>query len=107
MKKQILLLFLSLCIFQVYLAQPVIQWQKSFGGTAIDQGYSIQQTFDGGYVAAGTSQSNDFDVTGNHGLGDYWIVKVDSAGTIQWQKSFGGTGEEVANSILQTSKWAA
>jgi len=67
-----------------------IMWQKSLGGTLHDSGNSIQQTKDGGFILAGFSYSNDGDVTGNHGNRDFWIVKLDSAGNITWQKSLGG-----------------
>ena len=78
-----------------------ILWQKSLGGTDIDEAYSIKQTPDGGYVIAGLSYSNDNDVTGNHGNADYWIVKLSSGGVIQWQKSLGGTGRDGANSVIR------
>jgi len=55
---------------------PEIQWQKSLGGSGKDAAYSIQQTTDGGYIVAGWSNSNDGDVTGNHGGFDYWVVKL-------------------------------
>ena len=55
---------------------PAIQWQKCLGGGLPDFAHSIQQTTDGGYIAAGSSPSNDGDVTGNHGGYDYWIVKL-------------------------------
>jgi hypothetical protein len=84
-------------------ATGLIQWEKSLGGTASDQALSIQQTSDGGYIVAGVSASNDGDVTGNHGGEDYWIVKLDAAGSIQWQNSFGGSGDEQAFSIQQTT----
>ena len=80
-----------------------IQWQKSLGGSGDDIPYSIQQTLDGGYVVAGSSNSNDDDVTGNHGNIDCWIVKLDSVGNIQWQKSLGGSGADAAYSIQQTT----
>ena len=80
-----------------------IQWQKTLGGTEEDYAYSIQQTNDGGYIVAGASYSNDGDVTGNHGDYDSWIVKLDVAGAIQWQKSLGGTNPDVAHSIQQTN----
>lgn len=79
-----------------------IEWQKSLGGTGNDQAYSIQQTTDGSYIVAGFSESNDGDVTGNHGNIDYWIVKLNGSGVIEWQKSFGGTGSDWATSIQQT-----
>ncbi|HLG35507.1 MAG TPA: T9SS type A sorting domain-containing protein [Bacteroidia bacterium] len=80
-----------------------IQWQKALGGTANDDAYSVQQTSDGGYIVLGYSYSNDGDVTGNHGGWDYWLVKVDGTGTIQWQKTLGGTMNDWAYSIEQTS----
>lgn len=81
----------------------IIQWQKALGGTFGDEGDSIQQTSDGGYIVAGHSFSSDGDVTtGNQGLRDFWIVKLDSSGNIQWDKSMGGSATEYAQSIIQT-----
>jgi len=68
-----------------------IEWQKTFGGIKGDWARSIQQTTDGGYVLAGTTNSNDGDVTGNQGYSDYWVVKLSGTGSIQWQKALGGT----------------
>lgn len=72
-------------------SQPAIEWEKSLGGSNDEYVHSIHQTIDGGYVVAGSSNSNDGDVTGNHNSEDYWIVKLDSTGNIQWEKSLGGT----------------
>ncbi|MDC8098345.1 T9SS type A sorting domain-containing protein [Chryseobacterium rhizosphaerae] len=80
-----------------------IQWQKSLGGNSIEEANSIQQTNDGGYIIAGTAASSDGDVTGSHGSFDYWIVKLDSSGNIQWEKTFGGDIVEQAYSIQQTA----
>lgn len=80
-----------------------IEWQKALGGTNNDTAYSIQQTSDGGFIVAGTSPSTDGDVMGNHGFYDSWIVKLSSTGSIQWQKALGGTAEDVANYIQQTT----
>jgi hypothetical protein len=83
-----------------------LEWEKSFGGSSNDEANSIVQTTDGGYVIAGASFSNDGDVTNHHGgttYADYWIVKLDSAGNMQWQKSYGGSLDDQANSIIQTS----
>ncbi len=88
-----------------------IQWKKCYGGSGTDIAHSIQQTFDGGYIVAGSTTSPDGDVTGgfipdsNHPLwGDYWIIKIDATGTLQWQKIMGpnkpGFGQ--AQSIVQT-----
>ncbi len=80
-----------------------IQWQKCLGGTGAENAYSIQHTADGGYIVAGSSLSNNGDVAGNHGGYDYWVVKLDGSGNIQWQKCLGGTNYDEAYSIQQTA----
>jgi hypothetical protein len=80
-----------------------IQWQKSLGGIAGDQAKNVEQTADGGYIVSGESESIDGDVTGNHGSRDYWIVKLNASGNIQWQKSYGGTSDDFNPSIKQTT----
>jgi len=84
-------------------ATGTFQWQKTLGGTYSDSGYSIQQTKDGGYIAAGFAASNNGDVTGHIGNLDYWVVKLTNTGTIEWEKSLGGTASEVTTSVEQTS----
>ena len=100
-----LLIFLASSFSYLYsLAQaPAIQWQKTLGGTDFDSNALIQQTPDGGYIIAGYSRSNDGDVSGNHGIGDIWIVKLNSNRTLQWQKTLGGTGDDGPSRIQQTS----
>jgi len=78
-------------------------WQKSYGGSNWDAALSVQQTTDGGYIVAGESASNDGDVSGNHGDKDFWIIKLDSVGTLSWQKSLGGSAWDSAESIEQTA----
>lgn len=80
-----------------------IQWQRSLGGSEEDRAFSVQQTTDGGYIVAGSSRSNNGDVTGNQGNMDYWVVKLDAAGTLQWQRSLGGAAGETANAVRQTT----
>jgi hypothetical protein len=79
-KLSIITFFLLLCLS--LFAQPSIMWQKCFGGISEDYGYSIQQTHERGFIVAGTTMSNDHDVSGNHGL-DGWVVELDSAGVIE------------------------
>lgn len=93
---------LCLCVVSTTSAQ-IIEWQKCYGGTGSDGAYSIKQTFDGGFVAAGYTNSNDGDVSGNHGNSDVWIIKTDASGNLQWQKCFGGSNQDYAKSIKQTS----
>lgn len=80
-----------------------LQWQKALGGTSSDQAQAIQQTSDGGYIVAGNTKSNNGDVSGFHGASDSWVVKLDGAGNISWQKTLGGSAPEAAYSVKQTS----
>ncbi|MDD3713087.1 MAG: hypothetical protein PHZ28_06310, partial [Candidatus Izemoplasmatales bacterium] len=80
-----------------------IEWQKCLGGTDYDSAHSIQQISDGGFIVAGRTRSNNGDVSGNHGACDGWVVKLNSSGDIEWQKCLGGTDNDYANSIQQTS----
>ena len=80
---------------------PNIQWAKCYGGTKQEQGEHIIQTKDGGYIFCGWSNSNDGDVSGNHGS-DAWIVKTTATGNIQWQKPYGGSEIDLAVTIIQT-----
>jgi len=82
---------------------PKISFTTCLGGSDKDIAQSIRQTTDGGYIVAGYTYSNDGDVSGNHGGADYWIVKLNKAGNIQWQKCLGGSDDEYAQSIQQTS----
>ncbi len=81
-----------------------IQWQNTIGGSSQDYLYSIQQTTDGGFILGGTSNSTiSGDKTENNkGLYDFWIVKTDSIGNIQWQKTIGGNDWDRLFSIQQT-----
>jgi hypothetical protein len=82
------------CLSHTLSAQPVIEWQKAFGGTQADQAYSIRQSIDGGYFVSGTIASNNGDVFGNHGGVDFWVLKLDPSGSVQWKKTFGGNSDE-------------
>ena len=75
----------------------VITWQKTYGGSYADGANSIQQTRDGGYIAAGYTKS--------YGAGgsDVYILKLNASGNLLWQKTFGGSGSELAYSIQQTT----
>ncbi len=79
-----------------------IEWQKSYGGSGEDRANSIQQTFDGGYIVAGWTISNDGDVSGNHGNYDFWVLKLNAEGGLEWQKCYGGSQIDAASSVHQT-----
>jgi type IX secretion system substrate protein len=86
-------------------ASGVIQWQNTIGGNAADQLFSISQTTDGGYILGGSSLSiNSGDKTEiKQGFQDYWVVKIDASGIIQWQNTIGGNGDDLLYSISQTA----
>jgi hypothetical protein len=74
-----------------------LQWQKRYGGSGLDIGNHIEITSDGGYLIAASSSSNDGDITGNHGTGGYTdgvLMKITSAGAVQWSKCYGGSKNE-------------
>lgn len=66
-------------------------WSVNYGGTQQDYGQSVVCTNDGGFLVSGSTSSNNFDVSGNHGGEDYWVLKLDSLGSLQWQKTYGGS----------------
>jgi len=82
-----------------------IQWDKTIGGNGEDYLKFLEQTPDGGYILGGTSSSNKSrDKTQNsRGLNDYWVVKLDKLGNIQWDKTIGGSDNEYLRSILPTA----
>ena len=80
-----------------------ILWQRCLGGYREEEGNDIQATYDGGYIVAGATLSDDGDVSDNNGIYDFWIVKLDAAGNIEWQKCIGSVAEEAATSIQQTT----
>lgn len=78
-------------------------WEHSYGGSADDDCFDMIATADEGFLLTGMSASLDGDVTVNHGGLDGWLVKVDSAGILEWQKTFGGSGEEYFYQAEQTN----
>jgi hypothetical protein len=88
-----LILVLSLCAF----GQPTEVWSRNYGGQSSDPGGAVKVTYDGGYVLTGTTYSYGL------GRGDLWLVKTDSNGTEQWNKTFGGRNFDIGRSVQQTS----
>jgi len=77
-----------------------VSWVKVYGGTRLDYAVSAVQTVDGGYAVLAMTESNDHDVSGNHGYaGDYWLIRLDSTGSLLWQKCYGSPYDEQAASI--------
>jgi hypothetical protein len=72
-------------------------WTRTYGGSSNDRGYSIKQTFDGGYIITG--YSNSFG-TGN---ADVYLIKTDESGDTLWTKTYGGSQHDVGRCVQQTS----
>ncbi len=107
MKKYSALLIFHLSLITFCDAQnPLVkQWDYRFGGTVNDNFTCYQQTADGGFILGGVSYSGiSGDKTQNiWGGSDYWIIKIDSLGSKEWDKNFGGTNDDVLYSLQQTT----
>ncbi len=81
------------------------QWDQIYGGSGDDQLQSLQQTKDDGYILGGFSNSGVSGNKTNAGFGerDYWVVKLGASGIKQWDRSFGGSGDDWLNSVQQTT----
>lgn len=78
-------------------------WQRPLGGSAIDKINSVVATADGGFVLVGSANSINGDVSNNLGGNDAWVVKLDSAGTLMWDLSVGGSSDDFLGMIHQTN----
>lgn len=83
-------------IFKLY-SNGGMEWQKKYGGSGDDRAYSIEQTTDGGFIVVGGTSSFD---AGNT---DIWLLKLSINGSVEWQKTYGGTGYDIGRSVKETS----
>jgi hypothetical protein len=108
-KTSCLPLFLSCFLITICSIAPLhsqdILWEKSYGGKHAEYLFDVIPTPDYGFILAGSSLSKK---TGNktednRGDLDYWVWKMDEKGELDWQKSFGGTGQDVLRNVLLTN----
>ena len=83
-------------------ATGTLVWEKSFGGSEIDEAHAISQATDGNYLIVGDTRSNDLEISQNNGAADLWIVKITPEGTLLWEKTVGGSSFDVGRSISKT-----
>lgn len=79
-----------------------IIWEKSYGGSEIDEARGVVYSEDGSYVIVGDTRSNDQDISSNNGAADLWMIKIDENGHLLWNRSFGGSSFDVSRSIAKT-----
>lgn len=106
MLRYLLLVLLPVFVHAQVPALPPIQWQHTFGGKNMDQLNCLQQTKDGGYILGGFSAS---EISGTKtqaskgGGSDYWVMKLDKQGALEWERVYGGSGADVLWTLSQTT----
>lgn len=101
---RLLFIIISLLFYNNLFSQaPSIEWQKCLGGSLVETTRSFKQTANNGYILAGHSKSSNGDLTENKGLGDAWIVKLDSQANILWQKTYGGSSHDEPMCAIETT----
>ena len=81
----------------------IVEWENTIGGDLVDEATCIVQTIDGGFLVGGYSQS---DISGDKsenskGENDFWIVKLNFLGQVQWDKTIGGSNHDILKSVIQ------
>ena len=95
-------------IFKIHAQAPEIQWQNTIGGNKEDVIYSCKKTLDDGFILGGTSTSASSGDKSENNMGlsattDYWIVKTDAAGNIEWENTIGGNKDDELRDIIPTA----
>lgn len=83
--------------------QGNLLWDKNYGGSSFDVARSINKTSDNGFIITGSSRSSDGNVTENKGQNDAWIIRLNSAGNLLWQRTVGGTKIDFAYDGIQNA----
>lgn len=105
-KKYLLIsIFAFVNIFYCFAQDPQIEWQNTIGGASQDYLYAMAKSEDGGYLLGGTSYSDSSGDKSENSLGDfdYWVVKINSIGEIEWENTIGGNNEDILWSVISTS----
>ncbi|WGD35606.1 hypothetical protein [Olleya sp. YS] len=81
----------------------VLQWEKSFGSTEIDEARAVIDSGDGNYLIIGDTRGEDTDVSSNFGAADVWVIKISPTGELLWEKTYGGENFDVGRAIAVTN----
>ncbi|MFB1041101.1 MAG: hypothetical protein QMC35_11655, partial [Polaribacter sp.] len=89
----------------------VLLWEKTFGFSGADYGTALLETTDGGFLITGVLDVSSSDGQGNaksnklkHAGGDYWSIKTDNAGNLEWSRFFGGSFTEIPSGVIETTQ---
>jgi hypothetical protein len=83
-----------------------LEWRRYYGGTNNDRAHAVAEAHTGGFVMAGFSESEDYDISSSKGSYDFWVVKINEEGDLLWERSYGGSGIEVSYDIIATADGA-
>lgn len=78
-------------------------WSRYFGGSFTDTPNGIAENSNNEFIIAGSSDSDDVDISGNKGSYDFWVVKTESTGNMIWERSFGGMEIDEARGIAKSN----
>lgn len=100
-----LLLFITLLACTSFNIEAQIIWQNTIGGNTYDDIEDVINTSDGGFLLIGLSES---DISGDKsenskGAADFWIVKTNNLGVVQWDKTLGGSGNDYPATAIETA----
>ncbi|PVX25130.1 MAG: hypothetical protein CW691_05540 [Candidatus Bathyarchaeum sp.] len=90
-------LFVLLSFSSIIFVGASSMWSQTYGGTAYDCAYTLVGTSDGGFALAG--ETNSFGA----GESDFWLVKTDESGNMEWNHTYGGSGVDYAFGLVETS----
>ncbi|MCX6844901.1 MAG: hypothetical protein NTX53_21780 [candidate division WOR-3 bacterium] len=91
----LIILLSVICLTSIAYAQT--SWWRTYGGTGADQGFSVQQTTDGGYIIAG------YTLSFGAGGADFYLIKTDAVGDTLWTRTYGGPYTDDGYSVQQTT----
>ena len=80
-----------------------LEWEQTYGGSKNDYAYQAIIAHDGGYILTGNTFSSDGDISFHHGDRDVWVVKISTEGTLEWERSYGGSDIDSGYCISRTS----